>query len=70
MKLNYLKALWDIQGKIKMYYGMSRVKNELSGNRSIETRSCAKQFNVMIVFLTIKTKVSFSLPTEYKLRKF
>ena len=29
MKLYYfhaLKALWDGQGKIKMYYGMSRVK--------------------------------------------
>ena len=29
MKLNYFytsKALWDGQGKIKMYYGMSRVK--------------------------------------------
>ena len=25
-----LKALWDGQGKIKMYYGMSRFKNQLS----------------------------------------
>ena len=24
-----LKALWDGQGKIKMYYGMSRVKKQL-----------------------------------------
>ena len=31
-----LKALWDDQGKIKMYYGMSRVKWQLSGKRSIE----------------------------------
>ena len=30
-----LKALWDGQGKIKMYYGMSRVKKQLSGKRSI-----------------------------------
>ena len=33
MKLYYfytLKALWDGQGKIKMYYGMSRVKKQLS----------------------------------------
>ena len=33
MKLYYfytLKALWDDQGKIKMYYGMSRVKKQLS----------------------------------------
>ena len=31
MKLYYfyaLKALWDDQGKIKMYYGMSRVKKQ------------------------------------------
>ena len=34
MKLHYfytLKALWDDQGKVKMYYGMSRVKKQLSG---------------------------------------
>ena len=40
MKLYYfhaLKALWDDQGKIKMYYGMSMVKNQLSGKRSILT---------------------------------
>ena len=39
MKLYYfcaLKALWDNQGKIKMYYGMSRVKKQLSGKRYIE----------------------------------
>ena len=38
MKLYYfytLKALWDSQGKIKMYYGMPRVKNQLSGKWSI-----------------------------------
>ena len=38
MKLYYfhtLKALWDGQGKIKMYYGMSRVKKQLSGKTSI-----------------------------------
>ena len=26
-----LKALWDDQGKIKMYYGMPRVKKQLPG---------------------------------------
>ena len=39
MKLYYfytLKALWNSQGKIKMYYGMTRVKKQLSGKRSIE----------------------------------
>ena len=38
MKLNYfytLKALWDGQNKIKMYYGMSRFKKQLSGKRYI-----------------------------------
>ena len=38
MKFYYfytLKALWDGQGKIKMYYGMSRIKKQLSGKRSI-----------------------------------
>ena len=37
MKLNYfytLKALWDGQSKIKMHYGMSRVKKHPSGKRS------------------------------------
>ena len=29
-------ALWDGKGKIKMYYGMSRVKKQLSGKRSIK----------------------------------
>ena len=36
MKLYYfhtLKALWDDQGKIKMYYGISRVKKQLSGKK-------------------------------------
>ena len=38
MKLYYfytLKALWDGQGKIKMYYEMPRVKKQLSGKRPI-----------------------------------
>ena len=30
-----LKAMWDGQGKIKMYYGRSKVKKQLSGKRSI-----------------------------------
>ena len=33
--LLYLKALWRGQGKIKMHYGMSLVKKQLSGKRSI-----------------------------------
>ena len=38
MKLYYfctLKTLWDGQSKIRMYYGMSRVKKQLSGKKSI-----------------------------------
>ena len=38
MKIHYfntLKALWDVQGKIKMYYGMPRVKKQPSGKRSV-----------------------------------
>ena len=38
MKICYfyiLKALWDGQSKIKMYYDMSRIKKQLSGKRSI-----------------------------------
>ena len=38
IKLYYfhtLKVLWDGQSKIKMYYGMSKVKKQLSGKRSI-----------------------------------
>ena len=38
MKLYYfhtLKAMWDDQGKIKMYYEMSKVKKQLLGKRSI-----------------------------------
>ena len=38
MKLYYcyaFNALWDGQGKIKMNYGITRVKKQLSGKRSI-----------------------------------
>ena len=41
IKLYYthtLKALWNGQGKIKMHYGMSRIKKQLSGKRSLELR--------------------------------
>ena len=34
-----LRALWDGQGKIEMYYGMSMVKKQLSGKRSIAVLS-------------------------------
>ena len=40
MELYYFhtsKAIWDGQGKIKIDYGMSRVKKQLLGERSITT---------------------------------
>ena len=37
MKLYYLRALWDGQGKIKMYFRMFRVKKQLSVKRSINS---------------------------------
>ena len=46
MKLYYfytLKAMWDGQGKSKMYYGMSGVKKQLSGKRSIITWNSNKE---------------------------
>ena len=48
MKLYYfhtLKALWGGQGKFKMYYGMSRVKKQLSWKRSIK-KSNWKAFEI------------------------
>ena len=42
MKLYYfytLKVLWDGHGKIKMQFWMSRVKMQLSGKRSISSKS-------------------------------
>ena len=42
MELYYfytLKALWNGQGKIKMYHGMPRVRKQLSGKRSILEQS-------------------------------
>ena len=37
MKLYYLRALWDGQGKIKMYFRMFRVQKQVSGKRSINS---------------------------------
>ena len=51
MKPNYFytfKALWDCQSKIKMCYGISRVKKQLSGKRSIikYLKACLKMFHM------------------------
>ena len=54
IKLYYLKALWDGQGKIKMYYGMSRVEKQLSGKRSIvRTYGAIYSFPDFIDFLKV-----------------
>ena len=59
MKFHYiytLKALWDGQGKIKMCYGMSRVKKQLSGKKFIENH-----WMVVIFFLGMcKTETFFA----------
>ena len=57
MKLYYfhtLKALWDGQGEIKMYYWMSRVKKQLSGKRSIP----AFKWDVTTIISTTQKKKS------------
>ena len=61
-----LKALWDGQGKMKIYYGMSSVKKQLSGKRYI-----AKTFKIRNIeirghsinnYVTVKSTKSTSLP--------
>ena len=49
-----LKALWDGQGKIKMYYGMSRVKKQQSGKISIPT----------YIFVTLPKKLFLQLQPD------
>ena len=48
IKLYYLKAPWDGQGEIKMYYGMSRVKKQLSGKTSIIKKYVPKKVYLRI----------------------
>ena len=48
MKLYYfytLKALWDGQGKIKMYYGMSRLKGSCREKGPLQHYSLSLLFN-------------------------
>ena len=48
MKLYYfyaLKELWDVQGKIKMYYGLSRVKKAAIRKKSIAEKGRCKSFS-------------------------
>ena len=41
-----LKALWDSQNKIKIYYGMPRDKKQLSGKRFIH---CYSFLNIKLI---------------------
>ena len=68
MKLYYfctLKALWDGQGKIKMHYGMSRVKKQLSGKKCIikyflkETKNEFIWVKLVIILIFCNEKVPF-----------
>ena len=72
MKLYYfytLKALWDGQGKIKMYYGMSRVEKQLSGKRSIvRTYGAIYSFPDFIDFL--KVCLYYFIPFETTLSNY
>ena len=50
-----LKALWDGQGNIKMYYGMSRVKKQLSGKRST---GFVRKTVMFLVYLVTTVQIS------------
>ena len=55
MKISYfytLKALWDGQGKIKMYYGMSSLKKQLSGKRFIKLAVASASFFLVKLVLS------------------
>ena len=56
MKFYYfhtLKALWDGQGKIKVYYGIARFKEQLSGKSSSHMNFCEM---LPVVIMKTKTK--------------
>ena len=59
------KALWDGQGKIKMYYRMSRVKKLLLEKSSIMSKRniCKSKFHVCYHFLDMKILGEKSLLT-------
>ena len=57
IKLYYfysVKVLWDGQGKIKIYYRMSRVKKQLSGKRSIRNRSQPRSQSIYILIIPLQ----------------
>ena len=56
---NTLKALRDSQGKIKMHYGMPRVKKQLSGKRSIASKEIKAPSQVKLLGVEIDDKLNF-----------
>ena len=52
-----LKALWNDQGKIKTFYGMSRVKKQLSGKRSIMNFRLQISMGYTVVFETNRSEL-------------
>ena len=56
---NTLKALRDGQGKIKMYYGMPRVKKQLSGKRSIGSKEIKAASQVKLLGVEMDNKLNF-----------
>ena len=62
VKLYYfytLKSLWDGQGKIKMYYGMPRVKKQGVGKKVYCELVCYIQFIIDMAFIE-KLKLGFN----------
>ena len=62
MKLYYFhtfKALWNDQGKIKMYYGMSSVKKQLSGKSLLSCTYVPIQLNLLRSWVGRKKQFNF-----------
>ena len=64
MKLYFytLKALWDGQGKIKMHYGMSRVKKQSTEARSNTFQSCTISCSPLEIFHQLGFSSKSQLP--------
>ena len=72
MKVYYfyiLKALWDGQGKFKMYYGMSRVKKQLPGKRSITLLTNQQIFIQISMFFqpNVQFILCYFLPVNHEI---
>ena len=76
MKLYYfytLKELWDGLGKIKMYYGMPRVKKQLLGKSSIKfqrLKLCSINWSLFLFHLFIHKDDGEKLRKDIKITGF